>query len=71
MPFTRSRFCDIQTLWPMITLGIWERYSRVDTIETRPPFLVAMFTSPGVQVTAPWTQYFSTLPVWVFLRSSQ
>ena len=52
----------------MITFGICERYSLVETIETRPPFFSATVTSPGVQVTTPLTQCFSFSPVFVFLQ---
>ena len=39
---------------PMMTFGICELYSFVETIETSPPRSRATVTSPGVQVTGPW-----------------
>ncbi len=71
MPLTSSRFADIHFLLPMITLGICDRYSLVETIDTRPPLFSATVTSPGVQVTTASMQCSSFLLVLVFLSSVQ
>ncbi len=55
----------------MITAGICERYSLVDTMLMRPPFFSATVTSPGVQVTTLSTQCFSLAPVLTFFMSVQ
>jgi len=68
---TISRWAPTHFLLPMMTWGICDRYSLVETIETRPPFFSATVTSPGVQVTTPSTQRCSFWPVLTFLRSTQ
>ncbi len=71
IPLTMSRWPLIHFLLPMITFGICDRYSLVETIDTRPPFFSATVTSPGVQVTTPSTQRFSLAPVLMFFSSVQ
>src|SRR5258708_11945197 len=48
---TVGRLSCIHLSMPMMTFGICELYSRVETMETMPPFPCATVTSPGVQVT--------------------
>src|SRR5882757_2755018 len=47
----------------IVWLGICEAYCRVLAIVVRPPFLVATFTSPGVQVATASTPTVVSAPV--------
>src|ERR1017187_5222257 len=49
MPSTVERLSRIHLSMPMMTWGICEVYSRVETMDTRPPRFSATLTSPGVQ----------------------
>ena len=70
MPSTVDRLSCIQRSIPIIACGIWLEYSFVETIEISPPFFFATFTSPGVQVTMPFTQTFFVSPVFLPLSTT-
>src|SRR5262249_10069294 len=71
MPVTSFWLAAIHFLMPMMTWGICDRYSRVETIDRMPAFCSAAVTSPGVQVTTASMQCFSFFLVLTFVSSVQ